>query len=292
MRYGHQSRFPRLMHPRREAGPQSHGTPTEFAGLPTNAPPGRSPSLRMGGPWRPQERRRGCSPTSEDVPCPALPPQALRHRPRREPRLRGRTGRRPGRPGQSRHLRTLRGPGRFHRHQHRPVGAQRRSRGRSRNRPRGLRAARRRQRRHARQRRRRPAGAGRPHHRLRRRGRTGGHPRPDRHRPGRTSAVGRGLPVCLFGAAHGNRHPGRAGRSQRAVRLHDRLDADHRIGQLGRADQRSLAVQRLLAGRQLGDHRHHHGVPGQRAGAHEHLGEQRSVGDRADTRPQRGSHPG
>ncbi len=76
MRYGHQSRFPRLMHPRREAGPQSHGTPTEFAGLPTNAPPGRSPSLRMGGPWRPQERRRGCSPTSEDVPCPALPPSS------------------------------------------------------------------------------------------------------------------------------------------------------------------------------------------------------------------------
>ena len=34
------------------------------------------------------------------------------------------------------------------------------------------------------------------------------------------------------------------------------LDAHDRVGQLGRADQRRLPLQRLLAGRQLGDARH------------------------------------
>ena len=69
-----------------------------------------------------------------------------------------------------------------------------------------------------------------------------------------------------------------AGRPQRAVRLRDRLGADHRLGQLGPADQRRLAVQRLLAGRQLGHARHHHGVPGQPDGAHVDLAEQRGHG--------------
>ena len=58
-----------------------------------------------------------------------------------------------------------------------------------------------------------------------------------------------------------------AGRSQRPVRLRDRLHADHRIGQLGHPRQRRLALQRLLEGRQLGDVRLHHRVPGQPDGA-------------------------
>ena len=125
--------------------------------------------------------------------------------------------------------------------------------------------------------------------------------RPDsRSRPpttsrARTSATGslngRRLPLHLVGPAHRPAHPRRRGRSQRAVRLRDRLDADHRIGQLGRAGQRRLPVQRLLAGRQLGDARHHHGVPGQPDGAHEHLAEQRRHGDRPDARPQRPGQP-
>ena len=51
------------------------------------------------------------------------------------------------------------------------------------------------------------------------------------------------------------------------------------------AGQRRLPVQRLLAGRQLGHARHHHGVPGQPDGAHEHLAEQRGHGDRAGCSP-------
>ena len=85
----------------------------------------------------------------------------------------------------------------------------------------------------------------------------------------------------LTGAAH----PRRPGRSQRAVRLRDRLDADHRRGQLGGSRERSLTLQRVLAGRQLGHARHHHGLPGQPDGAHEHLAEQRGHGGRAGCSP-------
>ncbi len=66
-----------------------------------------------------------------------------------------------------------------------------------------------------------------------------------------------------------------AGRSRRAVRVRDRLVADDRLGELGRAAQRRQPLQRLLAGRQLGDARHDHGVPGQPDGAREHLAQQR-----------------
>ena len=114
--------------------------------------------------------------------------------------------------------------------------------------------------------------------------------RPVRHGPRQQDADRRRLPVHLVRAAHRPAHARRPGQPQRPVRLPDRLDADHGLGQLGRADQRRLPVQRLLAGRQLGDARHHHGVPGQRDGAHVHLAEQRSHGDRADARPQRRGH--
>jgi hypothetical protein len=42
-------------HPRREAGPQSHGTPPELAGLPAGRQPGFSSGLLM-------TVDRGCSP--------------------------------------------------------------------------------------------------------------------------------------------------------------------------------------------------------------------------------------
>ena len=55
-------------------------------------------------------------------------------------------------------------------------------------------------------------------------------------------------------AADRRADPRRRRRPERAVRLPDRLGTDDRIGQLGRARQRSLSLQRLLAGRQLRGH--------------------------------------
>ena len=127
----HQRRSSRLRHPRREAGPQSHGTPPEFAGLPKER---HHANAARGGPWRPQERRRGCSPMQGGHSCPTPPASCAPGRPpSRSPsprvRVRRRDGRRAGRPGQSRHRQSLRGPRRHRRHEHRSVGAQRRSRG-------------------------------------------------------------------------------------------------------------------------------------------------------------------
>jgi hypothetical protein len=76
----------------------------------------------------------------------------------------------------------------------------------------------------------------------------------------------------------------------RAVRVRDRLDAHDRRRQCRSVDQRGVPVQRLLAGRELGHARYHHGVPGQPDGSHEHLAEQRSHGDRAHAGPQRLGH--
>ena len=165
-------------------------------------------------------------------------------------------------------------------HQHRPVGAQRRPRGLPRHVARRLRPSRGRQRRHARN----DAvaaqaqsdlttaynvAAGQPVSAANDLTGTG---------PRRPDADRRRLPLQLRRPAHGPAHARRPGRSQRAVRLRDRLDADHRVGQLGGAGQRRLTLQRLLAGRQLGHARHHHGLPGQPDGAHEHHPEQRGDG--------------
>ena len=55
----HQSSPPRPRHPRREAGPQSHGTPPEFAGLPKDCHHADRSHQRS---VATKERRRGCSP--------------------------------------------------------------------------------------------------------------------------------------------------------------------------------------------------------------------------------------
>ena len=83
----------------------------------------------------------------------------------------------------------------------------------------------------------------------------------------------------------------RGGRPQRAVRVRDHLGADDRVGQLRRAGQRRQPLQRLLAGRQLGDARHHDGLPGQPDGALEHLAQQRGHRDRPRARAQRPGQP-
>ena len=88
-----------------------------------------------------------------------------------------------GCPGEPRNRRSVRGPGRLHRHEHRAVGAERRSRRLPWDVAPGFRVSGRGQRSHARQRRRRRQGAVRPHHRLQRRGRPAGRARqrPVRH---------------------------------------------------------------------------------------------------------------
>ena len=58
-----------------------------------------------------------------------------------------------------------------------------------------------------------------------------------------------------------------------------------------RARQRRLAVQRVLADRQLGDARLNHGVQGQPYGAQFDLGQRRGHGPRSPARPQRRGHP-
>ena len=157
----------------------------------------------------------------------------------------------------------------------------------------GFGLARRRQRRHARHRRRRRAGADRPHDRLQRRRRAArlAGQRPDRHRPRQPDAEGRRLPLHVVGAAHRPADARRRGRPERAVRVRDRLDADDGVGELGRPPQRRQPLQRLLAGRQLRDARHHDRLPGQPDGALEHLAQQRRHGDRPRARPQRRGQP-
>jgi hypothetical protein len=61
--YVNQSRSSRQGHPRREAGPQKPGTPPEFAGLPKETKPRRSPAWREA---RPRSVVGACSPIRED----------------------------------------------------------------------------------------------------------------------------------------------------------------------------------------------------------------------------------
>ena len=224
----------------------------------------------MFGPPRSRRGRRNAAPRSSiGLACVALPAAAQAS------------------PVAARHDELVRRPGRLHRDEHGAVGAQRRPRRLARHGTRRLRAARRRERRHARHRRGGRAGPARPHDGVQRRSRPAGlaRERPHGHRPRQPHAQGRRVSLHLVGPAHRSADAGRRGRSGGAVRLRDRLGADDRLGQLGRAAQRREPLQRLLAGRQLRDARHHDGVPGQPDGALEHLAQQRRHGHRPRCSP-------
>ena len=115
-------------------------------------------------------------------------------------------------------------------------------------------------RRDARRRRGRDPSEDRTDDRVQRRGRA-----PDRrlggHRPDRADVHrGRAHRQQLAAALLGQRDPRCAGRPERGVHLPDRLDADHRLEHDRAADQRRAGVQRLLAGRLLGDARDRHAL--------------------------------
>ena len=242
-------------HPRREADPQSHGTPPEFAGLPKRS-----------------ERRRGCSPIREDL---RVQPHSQARRPRRRRSRSGLSRSPPSRlAAQAARPSTSAPPSRSSVLGGSTVtntgpsvlngdlgvspgtslvgfGAPAVVNGATHNND---------ARRHAGQSDLTTAydvDAGQP-----------ARHRPRRARPRRPDLHAGAYRYAPLGAAHRRAHARRAKAiPPRAVRLQDRLDADHGLRQRGAADQRRLSLQRVLAGRQLGDARHHHRVPGQRHGA-------------------------
>ena len=188
MQVGHRADLSRFRHPRRKAGPQSHGTPPESAGLPKECPPRRSLARLVRGDHdgtavgaaRPNKEGHLMS-----VPTRSRRTRRTRARARRRPCVLRRSRRRTGVHDRPRHRSGLRRPRRLHRHEHRTVGAQRRSRSLPRHRAGRLRAPRRGQRRDAQRRCRRRPGTGRPHDCLQRRRRPAGlaRQRSHGHRP-------------------------------------------------------------------------------------------------------------
>ena len=283
MQLGHQSKPSRPRHPRREADPQSHGTPSESAGLPHEHRP-----CHHGGT---EERRRKLLAITG----------GLRVQPHLQAHREGSASHSPSAcafaavPAAAQaaainlaHRESVRGPRRLDRHQHRSVGSQRRPRRLPRHGAARLRPTRRPQRRRPCQRRRRGAGPARPDDRIRRRGRRARPARQRSHRQGsrQPDPHGRQLQLQLCSPAHGPAHP----RRRRATRTRSSSStigshADDGLGQLGPADQRRLAVQRLLAGRHLGRARLHHRVQGQPDGARVDLAEQRGAPSRAACSP-------
>ncbi len=131
-------------HPRRKAGPQSHGTHTESRpGYRNRATTLISRTLVRGDQ---RDRCRGCSPVSQVVvhvqSTPLQAQQAQRRHARHRPRLRRGPGSGAGLRGRSRNRQVVRRPRRLHRHEHRAIGAQRRPRRLARHGARRLRPAR------------------------------------------------------------------------------------------------------------------------------------------------------
>ena len=227
-----------MRHPRREAGPQSHGTPPEFAGLPKECH-----HADPRGPWRPSSgTSAGCSPIWKDS---YVHPHRLRRgrlagiaSSRASPSRRPVVAQAP--PVNLGTAEPVRRPRRLDRHQHRALGPQRRPRPLARAprspasgfppsstaRPTPTTPS--------------PPGAGRSHHRLQRRRRPA---RPPGNDLTGTDLGNRTLKAGAYRFATSAQLTGAltldaAGRPQRAVRLRDRLDADDRVGQLGRPAQR------------------------------------------------------
>ena len=241
---GHQSKPSRPRHPRREADPQSHGTPPEFAGLPKSAP-----RIAVRRPWRP----RNVAGAARHKGGPRVQPHSQAHRTCRHRSRRGCAFAAIPAAAQASPVNlgtvspfvvlggstvTNTGPSVLNGDLGVAPGTALPGFG-----------DRRRQRRHARQRRRRQqakadldtaydVAAGQPVS-----------PGNAHRRPRQPDPAGRRLPLHVSRPAHRSAHPRRRGRPQRAVRVPDRLAADHGVGQLGAAHQRRLAVQRLLAGR-------------------------------------------